>query len=283
MHEVEEKITAWRLATAKLLPGQPEIVQELEEHLREQIEASLRAGLAPADACAHAIERLGDPRATAAEFGRLSNGRLTAWWPARLVFWGLPLVFVPFLGLLLWKHRSGSLELLLVVHVFLVTLGYVATFASGGLGICYLCTQLLRPLTGRERRAWNRSLFILTVAAGSAVLGGLILGSIWAKDHLGRYWAWDPKETGALLVLVWTGTLAIAQAKTPRGLSERVVPMLAILGNAATAVAWFPGAHAVATGAPLSALFTSFVISQILLAMLGFFPTGVAARLTLRR
>jgi len=58
--------------------------------------------------------------------------------------------------------------------------------------------------------------------------------------------------------------------------------MLAILGNAATAGAWF-GAHAVVTGAPLSPLFTSFFISQILLAMLGFLPTGVAARWTLRR
>jgi hypothetical protein len=282
MHDVEERITAWRRATAKLLPGQPEIVQELEDHLREQIEVSLRAGLTSADACAQAIERLGDPRATAAEFGRLSDGRLTAWWPARLVFWGLPLFFVPFLALLCWRYLSGSLEFLLVVHVFLVSLGYVATFASGGLGICCLCTQFLRPLTGRERRAWSRSLFLLTLVAGSTVLVGLVLGAIWTKVHWGRYWAWDPKETGAVLVLVWTGTLAIAQAKFSRGRSERVVPMLAVLGNAVTAVAWF-GAHAVATGAALPALFPSLVISQVLLAMLGFFPTGVAARWTFRR
>ena len=31
---------------------------------------------------------------------------------------------------------------------------------------------------------------------------GIVIGSIWAKEAWGRYWAWDPKETWALITLI---------------------------------------------------------------------------------
>jgi hypothetical protein len=32
---------------------------------------------------------------------------------------------------------------------------------------------------------------------------GTILGGIWANDSWGRFWGWDPKENGALLIVLW--------------------------------------------------------------------------------
>ena len=32
---------------------------------------------------------------------------------------------------------------------------------------------------------------------------GVILGGVWANASWGRYWGWDPKETWALITLLW--------------------------------------------------------------------------------
>ena len=32
---------------------------------------------------------------------------------------------------------------------------------------------------------------------------GTILGGIWADQSWGRFWGWDPKENGALLIVLW--------------------------------------------------------------------------------
>ena len=40
---------------------------------------------------------------------------------------------------------------------------------------------------------------------------GTVLGGIWANDSWGRFWGWDPKENGALLIVLWT--LAILHAR----------------------------------------------------------------------
>ncbi len=42
------------------------------------------------------------------------------------------------------------------------------------------------------------SLFALLFAAVGTILGG-----IWADQSWGRFWGWDPKENGALLIVMW--------------------------------------------------------------------------------
>ena len=32
---------------------------------------------------------------------------------------------------------------------------------------------------------------------------GTVLGGIWADPSWGRFWGWDPKENGALLIILW--------------------------------------------------------------------------------
>ena len=36
---------------------------------------------------------------------------------------------------------------------------------------------------------------------------GTVLGGIWADQRWGRFWGWDPKENGALLIVLWCTTL----------------------------------------------------------------------------
>ena len=32
---------------------------------------------------------------------------------------------------------------------------------------------------------------------------GTVLGGLWADDSWGRFWGWDPKENGALMIVLW--------------------------------------------------------------------------------
>ncbi|MGH1403689.1 MAG: cytochrome c biogenesis protein [Alphaproteobacteria bacterium] len=90
----------------------------------------------------------------------------------------------------------------LSTHVLCITAGY---------GFCALTSILAHYTlgkmiwTGEERP--DSMLFKHThLAALFALLFtgiGTVLGGIWADQSWGRFWGWDPKENGALLIVLW--------------------------------------------------------------------------------
>jgi hypothetical protein len=66
---------------------------------------------------------------------------------------------------------------------------------------------------------------------------GTILGGIWADQSWGRFWGWDPKENGAVLIVVWNAI--VLHARWGGLAKEFGVALLAIFGNAVTAWSWF--------------------------------------------
>ncbi len=40
---------------------------------------------------------------------------------------------------------------------------------------------------------------------------GTVLGGIWADQSWGRFWGWDPKENGALLIVLWNAIILHAR------------------------------------------------------------------------
>jgi len=65
---------------------------------------------------------------------------------------------------------------------------------------------------------------------------GVILGSFWAHDHLGRYWSWDPREIGAAALLGWNG-LVLWMLVGRR--DERIGMLLGLAGVVVVASCWF--------------------------------------------
>jgi ABC-type transport system involved in cytochrome c biogenesis permease subunit len=62
------------------------------------------------------------------------------------------------------------------------------------------------------RRTDDAALPFALVHAGLPLLTiGLVLGAVWAKEAWGQYWAWDPKETWALLT--WLAYVAVIHAE----------------------------------------------------------------------
>lgn len=59
-------------------------------------------------------------------------------------------------------------------------------------------------------------------------LGGLVFAMIWAKEAWNRYWAWDPKETWALIS--WLVYTAYLHTRITHGWEGRRSAWLAVLG-----------------------------------------------------
>ena len=66
---------------------------------------------------------------------------------------------------------------------------------------------------------------------------GTVLGGLWADDSWGRFWGWDPKENGALLIVLWN--VVVLHCRWDRIVGARGTAVLAIVGNICTSFSWF--------------------------------------------
>jgi hypothetical protein len=66
---------------------------------------------------------------------------------------------------------------------------------------------------------------------------GTVLGGIWADQSWGRFWGWDPKENGALLIVIWNAL--ILHVRWGDLLGDRGIMNLAVFGNIVTSFSWF--------------------------------------------
>jgi ABC-type transport system involved in cytochrome c biogenesis permease subunit len=101
----------------------------------------------------------------------------------------------------------------LTTHVITITLGYSAGLLGAFLSAGFVLLRGLR-LDGGDRdlrRALTRAVYGMLCLTLFLSLVGTVLGGIWANHSWGRFWGWDPKENGALLIVLWT--LAILHAR----------------------------------------------------------------------
>ena len=66
---------------------------------------------------------------------------------------------------------------------------------------------------------------------------GTVLGGLWADDSWGRFWGWDPKENGALMIVLWNAL--VLHARWDKMVGDRGLAVLALGGNIVTAWSWF--------------------------------------------
>jgi ABC-type transport system involved in cytochrome c biogenesis permease subunit len=126
----------------------------------------------------------------------------------------------------------------LATHVTCITLGYTAAFVAGFMGIAYILlgvfTQKLRKENGADL---NRMTYGVLCFGMLFSFVGTVLGGIWADQSWGRFWGWDPKENGALLIVIWIAL--ILHARWGGMVKARGIAVLAVLGNIVTSWSWF--------------------------------------------
>ncbi len=126
----------------------------------------------------------------------------------------------------------------LATHVVVITLGYASMFVAGFLAIVYIVRGFFTPtLLPTTAKSLSRMVYGITCFATLFSFVGTILGGIWADQSWGRFWGWDPKENGALLIVIWCAV--VLHARWGGIARERGLMGLAIFGNIVTAFSWF--------------------------------------------
>jgi ABC-type transport system involved in cytochrome c biogenesis permease subunit len=165
----------------------------------------------------------------------------------------------------------------LATHVVVVTLGYASTFLAGFLATVYICRGLFtRSLDAATADSLERMVYGIVCFATLFSLVGTILGGIWADQSWGRFWGWDPKENGALLIVVWNAV--ILHARLGGLIRARGLMVMAVFGNIVTSWSWFGvnmlgvGLHSYGFMESAFYWLIAFVGSQLLLMCLALRP-----------
>jgi ABC-type transport system involved in cytochrome c biogenesis permease subunit len=170
----------------------------------------------------------------------------------------------------------------LATHVVVVTLGYASTFVAGTLALAYVVLGVFTPLLATRAgestlgKALTQMVYAIVCFATLFSFVGTVLGGIWADQSWGRFWGWDPKENGALLIVIWNSL--ILHARWGKLVEERGLMNLAIFGNIVTAFSWFGvnmlgiGLHSYGFMDAAFKWLMLFNASQVLMILLGLLP-----------
>jgi ABC-type transport system involved in cytochrome c biogenesis permease subunit len=176
----------------------------------------------------------------------------------------------------------------LATHVTSVTAGYSATYVAGALGLAYVVlavwpnSSLLRQPVyagGRTQelgKLMGNLVYAVVCFATLLSFVGTVLGGIWADQSWGRFWGWDPKENGAVLIVLWNAL--ILHARWGGLIKERGMAVLAIGGMIVTTWSWFGtnqlgvGLHAYGFNNSLAFGCTVTWVACVMAMAVGLFP-----------
>lgn len=135
----------------------------------------------------------------------------------------------------------------LTTHVITISLGY----SAGILGALVAHVWIIGKAFGiepRDRHAYRgitRMVYGIVLFSLLFSLVGTILGGIWANYSWGRFWGWDPKENGALMIVLWT--LFILHVRMGGYVKDLGLHVLSVLLGCIIGFSWF-GVNALGVG-----------------------------------
>jgi len=165
----------------------------------------------------------------------------------------------------------------LATHVVTVVAGYGATALAGFLALIYIVRGLFtRSLDRATADALTRMVYGIVCFATLFSFVGTVLGGIWADQSWGRFWGWDPKENGALIIVIWNAI--ILHARWGGMVRQRGLMCLAVGGNIVVGWSWFGvnmlgiGLHSYGFTEAAFFWLIAFVISQLVFIALANLP-----------
>ena len=196
---------------------------------------------------------------------------------------------IGFITLIIAHHLAGSgdtLEMLqavldtniwLATHVVCITIGYSAMFLAGTLAVIYVIRGVFTSSLDKESaRSLTRMTYGVVCFATLFSFVGTVLGGIWADQSWGRFWGWDPKENGALLIVLWCAL--ILHARLGGFIRERGMMVMVLFGNVITSFSWFGvnmlgvGLHSYGFMNKAVPWIGGFMISQLALMAISLIP-----------
>ena len=131
----------------------------------------------------------------------------------------------------------------LLLHVICISIGYMGSLLTGALGHVYVLGKVTGLQKNNSEFYRNLSRMIYGTLAFGLIFSvtGTILGGVWANDSWGRFWGWDPKENGALLIVLWQ--LAIIHGRLGGYIKSWGVAMGCVFLTPIVAFSWWHVNH----------------------------------------
>ncbi len=165
----------------------------------------------------------------------------------------------------------------LATHVTTVTLGYMATMLGGLIGLVFIVGGMFtKEITGATRKSLMQMLYGTICFAMLLSFVGTVLGGIWADQSWGRFWGWDPKENGAVLIVLWNAL--ILHARWGGMVKQRGIAVLSVVGVMVTVWSWFGtnqlgvGLHSYGFSSTLAVVCKWVWISCMFIILMGLLP-----------
>jgi ABC-type transport system involved in cytochrome c biogenesis permease subunit len=101
----------------------------------------------------------------------------------------------------------------LATHVTTINIGYAAALVAAILANVWIVMRVCRLSYPSDvsAKALVRMCYGVTCFGLVFAVVGTILGGVWANDSWGRFWGWDPKENGALMICL--GQISLLHAR----------------------------------------------------------------------
>ncbi|MES2594371.1 MAG: cytochrome c biogenesis protein CcsA [Verrucomicrobiota bacterium] len=127
----------------------------------------------------------------------------------------------------------------LATHVTCINVGYAGAMLGSITSMVYVIYRLFAKgeIAIESRRLLTRVTYGIMCFGVLFALVGTVLGGIWANDSWGRFWGWDPKENGALMIVIMG--LIILHARLGGYIREIGIHALSLLLGAITLFSWF--------------------------------------------
>lgn len=127
----------------------------------------------------------------------------------------------------------------LTAHVTTIVIGYGAGLLASAFGHIWILGKLLK-VKRNDVEFYNRlsrGIYGIICFCFFFSLVGTVLGGIWAMQSWGRFWGWDPKENGALLIVLWS--LVVIHANLGRMLGPAGRAWSAIILGIVVSFSWW--------------------------------------------
>jgi hypothetical protein len=276
MSDRERLIVRWRKLVADHFRGREDVLDELEEHLRDEVDRLIRAGLFPNQAIVAAAARLGDPAGIASEFAKIPP-RDAPWLPVRVAWVGGVVLAASIVGPLAPRLGVGGLPALLAAHMAAVTIGYVATLAIGFLAACFLLARLFRAPDPGTQRALRQATLSFSLLAAVMTGGGIIAGAFCPFEKRGWCYGLDTREVGGLAILAWDLMVFVCCFLCHRASAVLDLVLVGIAGNILVILGWLGAAAVESPGAGLLRnwpAISGLVLIQVVIGCSVFAPPG---------
>lgn len=163
----------------------------------------------------------------------------------------------------------------LATHVIIINIGYAGGILAAAISHVYILARFFG--IGSEQSEWAKSLTRIVYGVVCFCLFfslvGTVLGGIWGNESWGRFWGWDPKENGALLIVIWC--LVILHGRLGGYLRRMGLHVASIFLGCVVIFSWFGvnnlgiGLHSYGFTSGLWRLLFTVWISQFVIMFLG--------------